>query len=193
MAGQGPLLGVAQHPILTCSAVFAVLLTLLYYYLLPKPLPGIPHNEESARRLMGDVPEFVALAKAGRRPRDFWANLCAKKHSPIAQYFPGPFLNAVVIVSDFREAHDLFVRRSKQLDRGAIGRMMWGGVGDHHFISMDASDPKFAASRFLAKDLMGPNYLQTVQPPILHFYPVPCTHECAAADVFSPGIRTHRL
>lgn len=152
----------ALQPLLMYGAGVAVILTALYFYLLPKPLPGIPYNEESAGRLMGDVPEFIALGKAGRRPRDFWADLCANKNSAIAQYFPGPFLSPVVVVTDFREAQDLFLRRSKQLDRGAVGRMMWGGVGDHHFVAMDASDPRFADSRFLGKDLMGPKYLQEV-------------------------------
>lgn len=162
MATQTGLSGLAHQPLIVYGAGFVVLVTILYYYLLPKPLPGIPYNEQSARRLMGDVPEFIALANAGRRPRDFWADLCAKKNSAIAQYFPGPFLSPVVVVTDFREAQDLFLRRSKQLDRGSVGRMMWNGVGDHHFVAMDASDPRFADSKFLGKDLMGPNYLQTV-------------------------------
>jgi hypothetical protein len=134
----------------------------LYYYLLPKPIPKIPYNEKSARRIMGDVPEFLALAKAGERPRNFWANLCANHNSAIAQYFPGPFLGPIVVISDFRESVDLFLRRSKSLDRGYIGRLMWEGVGDHHFVAMDASNPKFQESRFLGKDLMSPNYLHTV-------------------------------
>jgi hypothetical protein len=147
----------------------------LYYYLLPKPIPKIPYNEKSARRIMGDVPEFLALAKAGERPRNFWANLCANHNSAIAQYFPGPFLGPIVVISDFRESVDLFLRRSKSLDRGYIGRLMWEGVGDHHFVAMDASNPKFQESRFLGKDLMSPSYLQTVsfqnhaRSPYLHF------------------------
>lgn len=161
MASQS-ILGSAQQPLFLYGAAFVVLVTILYYRLLPKPLPGIPYNEESARRVMGDVPEFLALVKAGRRPRDFWADLCAKKNSAISQYFPGPFLKPVVVISDFREAQDLLIRRSKQLDRGVIGRMMWGGISEYHFVAMDSSDPNFAASRFLSKDLMGPNYLQTV-------------------------------
>ena len=144
------------------TAVLLVLFTALYFYFLPKPLPGIPYNEESAKRVMGDVPKFLELAKAHRRPREFWAELCSKKNSAITQYFPGPFMKPVVVVSDFREAQDLFIRRHKSFDRGIIGKQMFGGIGDHHFVALETTDPIYPDARFLAKDLMNPGYLSKV-------------------------------
>lgn len=143
-------------------AVIAIVLYAAYRSALPKPLTGIPHNEESARRILGDVPHFVEILKAGGRPRDFWADLGRKKNSAVTQYFPGPFFDPVVIVSDFREAQDLMVRRSKEIDRGYLGTMMFAGVGEHHFVSMNSTHKNYHTSRGLQKDLMAPGYLNSV-------------------------------
>lgn len=145
-----------------CVAAIVYLYT-LYRRALPKPYHGIPHNQDSAKRLSGDGPYIMALAKEGKRPRDFWANLCAQQNSPITQFFPGPFFDPIVVISDFREAQDLLCRRSKQVDRGWLSKMMWSAVAPDHFVAMDSKDPRFAESKQLQKDLMSPIYIQTVR------------------------------
>ena len=161
------------NPLLLSLTVILLTLAATYQLSLPRPLPGIPHNHESARRPAGDVPH--RLAAEGRRPRDFWVDLCAAKNSAVAQYFPGPFARPVVVLSDFREAQDLFVRRGETVDRGVFGKRMWSGVGDKHFVALDSKDPDFHASKLLGRDLMTPNYIQTVRvqaipPPTMHMH-----------------------
>ncbi|KAK7754519.1 hypothetical protein SLS62_003539 [Diatrype stigma] len=148
--------------------VIAIVLYITYRSALPKPLPGIPHNEDSARRILGDVPYFLEILREGGRPRDFWADLGRKKNSAVTQYFPGPFFGPVVILSDFREAQDLLTRRSKEIDRGSLGTMMFAGVGEHHFVSMNSTHPNYYTSRGLQKDLMAPGYLNALSGPIVY-------------------------
>jgi hypothetical protein len=151
----------ASKPAVLLAAVAIVFYT-LYRRALPKPYPGIPHNVESTKRLAGDAPNIMALANAGRRPRDFWANLCIQKSSPITQFFPGPFISPIIVISDFREVQDLLIRRSKETDRAYLSKIMWSGVGSHHFVAMDSKDPRYPEAKQLVKDIMGPTYLATV-------------------------------
>lgn len=148
----------ASTPTLVLSVVVIVLYA-LYRRGLPKPIPGIPYNEESARRLSGDGPNIMKF----KRPRDFWANLCVKKNSPIVQFFPGPSFDPIVVLSDYREVQDLLIRRSKEIERGTLSRTMWSGVVSHHFIALDAKDPLYSQAKQLVRDIMGPNYLATVR------------------------------
>ena len=138
------------------------ILYFLYLRALPRPIPGIPYNSESASRLLGDLPNFLALAKAGGRTRDFWSNLARRHDSAITQFFMGPFTKPNVVVSDFREIQDLLLRRSKEFDHGDFNNSMWGGVIPHHFICLNTRDPGFADAKRIQRDLMTPNFLHNV-------------------------------
>ena len=164
-------------PSQTGLALAAIVIALYCFYKagLPKPIPGIPHNEDSAQRFMGDVPHLLALQKAGKRPRQFWADLCIKKSSPIAQFFPGPFHKPIVVISDFREAQDLLIRRSSEIDKGGLIRMMWSGLVPTHFVGRDTKDPVTIESKALVKDIMGPKYIATVSSRL----PVPDSSLCS--------------
>ncbi len=55
------LLGAAACPILIIAA-------LIYRALLPRPIPGIPYNKTSAKRILGDAPDVSkATLQAGRQ------------------------------------------------------------------------------------------------------------------------------
>lgn len=53
----------ASTPTIVFVAVSLALaaFVLLYRALLPKPIPGIPHNKVSARRILGDAPDVSLL------------------------------------------------------------------------------------------------------------------------------------
>lgn len=112
---------------------------------------------------MGDIPHFIALEKAGKRPRDFWVNLARRQNAPVTQYFAGPFVKPAVVVADFREAQDLLLRRAKMTDRGVMNNGLWSGAIPNHFIAMNSRDPRFNESRHLTKDLMTPSFLHSVR------------------------------
>ena len=155
-----------QHPKLLggllLSGCFCALIYVLYQAALPKPLPGIPYNEDSAKRVTGDIPYFLELERSGKRVRDFWSILARKHNSAITQFFTGPFSAPAVVVADFREAQDLLMRRSHELDRGNFNIGVMKGVIPHHFVAMGTHEHRFKVSKSLQKDLMTPTYLHSV-------------------------------
>lgn len=149
----------------TSLVVVGVVVALVYFVYrlaLPKPIPGIPYNEKSSKRLLGDLHEFMALQNAGFTPRRFWTDLAVAKQSPITQYFLGPFSKPAVVISDFREAQDLMVRRGKDLGRGTMNRDAWAGVVPEHFIGMENHDKRIKETKGLLNDLMTPKFLHEV-------------------------------
>lgn len=149
----------------TSIVIFGAMVALVYtVYLMafPKPIPGIPYNKQSAKRLLGDIPEFGALQNAGYTARQFWSDLAMTHKSPITQCFLGPFTKPSVVISDFREAQDLMVRRGKDLGRGRLNREAWYGIIPEHFIGMENHDKRFKDTKGLLKDLMTPSFLHEV-------------------------------
>ena len=134
----------------------------LYRSLLPKPLPDIPYNKESANRFFGDIPDMAAAEKAGGRRNVWFAKLAQKHGSPIAQFFFGMGTKPGIVVADYREARDLLLRRGKELVRGHMNLDPWLGLIPGHFIAMEDDNPRIKGSRSLGKDLMGTGFLHSV-------------------------------
>ncbi|KAH7468403.1 hypothetical protein FOMA001_g15745 [Fusarium oxysporum f. sp. matthiolae] len=127
----------------TLALGFSILsaLYLLRCWLLPKPIPGIPYNENAVKSFMGDIPE---LRDAPNR-REWWAQQPARHESPIVQVFMRPFDAPWVFVADYFEASDICMRRLKEFDR---------------------SD--FKKNKELIRDLMAPTFLQQASAPEIH-------------------------
>lgn len=68
----------------------------------------------------------------------------------------------MLLLSDFREAQDILLRRNKEFDHGERNLAAFRGVLGNHHIGMRTRDPQFKANRELVKDLMTPNFLNTV-------------------------------
>lgn len=77
---------------------FAALLLYIYYKALPKPLPGIPYNKDSAKSIMGDIPGLVAYKRATNEVAPFFHSQHAKLGSPVVQIFLAAFRSPVVLV-----------------------------------------------------------------------------------------------
>jgi hypothetical protein len=76
---------------------------LLYKWLLPKPIPGIPYNPEATKSLFGDIPSLLAHLKTHKTTSDWMESHNIRHSSPIAQIFPYMFRKPVVIIHDYRE------------------------------------------------------------------------------------------
>ncbi|KAF7517317.1 hypothetical protein G7054_g13851 [Neopestalotiopsis clavispora] len=160
----------AQLP-LAVSAIVVGLLSLLYLgyqWALPKPLPGIPYNKAAVKSILGDLVEVRELQKKGGRPRAWLGEQPWRHNSPLVQVFMAPLAKPILILSDFREAQDILLRRGKEFDRGGRNLDALGGVIPNHHIGMKTSSPQFKANRELVKDLMTPNFLHTVSAPEIH-------------------------
>ncbi|KAI9157971.1 Cytochrome P450 monooxygenase TRI13 [Paramyrothecium foliicola] len=154
--------------LLLIGAAASAIVYLTYLWLLPKPLPGIPYNKESSKRILGDLPRLHDLWEAGDCPRRLWTTAAAELKAPIAQVFLGPLNKPMVVVSDFRESYDLQVRHSKWLGRGPYNNDMWQGLIPEHFIAMDDWSPRYKHARGLNKDLMTAKFLNEVNAPASH-------------------------
>lgn len=141
-------------------SVIVVLVFNIYFlrrWALPKPLPGIPYNEESANRIFGDIP---LLLKAQRY---LWFGQMALKHkSPVFQVFRWPFSKPLVVVADFRETLDICLRRTSEFDVGPNTTEHFRQVIPGHHLTMASSDTRFKHNKMLVRDLMTPTFLNTV-------------------------------
>lgn len=143
------------------------ILIVLYFSLLPKPLPGIPYNHSAARSLLGDLP---ALKSHLHHTHEFWSYPAsqARLHaSPIVQLFIRPFSRPWIIVSDPREAADILLRRSRAFDRSPIVRDWFRAANPAHHIGLASADPAFRRNRALLGGLMAPAFLGDVVTPVV--------------------------
>jgi len=99
-------------------AITGIILILRKLY--PKPYPGIPYNEASAKRLMGDIPDLVNIVKETSGFSDALFTITTQKlGTPIAQFlFPG--IRKLIVLEDPREIEDLLVRRHKEFDKAPM-------------------------------------------------------------------------
>jgi len=144
------------------ASVAATATYLLYQWALPKPIPGIPYDEHARKRLLGNLPDLLHLVRTTGRARPFFTNHVVKHNSALTQVWLTPFAKPALILSDFREAQDLLLRRSREFDRGEKATSVFTTVVPNHHISMSTTDPRFKGNRDLVRDLMTPNFLHEV-------------------------------
>ncbi|ORY68616.1 cytochrome P450 monooxygenase [Pseudomassariella vexata] len=160
----------AQFPVAT-SAIIVILVSglyLAYQWALPKPLPGIPYNSQAVKTILGDAAEVRQIRKNGGSPRGWFNEQASRHRSPLTQVFLAPLSKPAIILSEYREAQDLLLRRSKEFDRSQRNLDALAGVVPHHHISMRTSDPQFKRNKELVKDLMTPHFLNTVSAPQIY-------------------------
>ncbi|KAF6824486.1 cytochrome p450 [Colletotrichum plurivorum] len=141
-------------------AVAAVLLYILRLLALPKPLQGIPYNEEAAVRVFGDIPSLRAVPSR----RDWFSATLRRHNSPLVQLFFLPFSKPIVICADPVEIQDICMRRTKEFKRSSIVSAIFCGAIPNHHITMADDDPRFKKNRELVRDLMTPAFLHEVSP-----------------------------
>ncbi|POR31587.1 Putative cytochrome P450 312a1 [Tolypocladium paradoxum] len=148
-------------PFLVMPWIVAGFLTYLYVLALPKPLPGIPYNEDSSKRLFGD---WAQIRQSIYRRQWIWSQ--PREHgAPISQAFLFPFRRPTVIISDYRTAVDICSRRTKEFDRGTRNRECVGLTAPTFHFTMESRDPRFRCHRELLRDLMTPCFLKEVAAP----------------------------
>lgn len=142
----------------TVAILIVVFLYVLRQLALPKPLPGIPYDHESAKSILGDLPGF-----AGSPNNREWAmNHGIKLKSPIFQVFVKPFQKPFVFVTDFYEMVDISMRRLREFDRSEAAISMFEGIVPEQQITLQSHDPRFKRNKELVRDLMSPTFLHKV-------------------------------
>jgi hypothetical protein len=154
------------------AAAGLFVLYIVYKLALPKPLPGIPYNAESAKRLMGDVPDLIAeVSKTG----DFVAWLRdqnVKSRSIINQIFIRPFGRPIVVLTDYRESRDIQMYRGGEFDRSSHIIEIFRPLTNTNQFGLKTG-PEWKLHRRLVQDTMSPAFL----------------HEVAAPSIYASGLR----
>lgn len=147
--------------------VVAFSLRLLYRLALPRPIPGIPYNEASARKLLGDVPGMTSHIKNSEGTFITYIMESMKTlNAPLIQVFIQPLSSPLLILADFREAHDILIHR-KDFDRSpSLGDLVKGLTPDHHIHLQ--TNAAWKTQRRLVQDLMTPSFLHNVAAPVIH-------------------------
>lgn len=106
---------------------FAVIFVLLFYKwlflkLYPTILEGLPHNVASARRILGDVRDVIALTSKTREQSESMFLINQRANSPIVQLLTPSFGPSTVLIDDPREAEDILMRRGREFDRSSLTR-----------------------------------------------------------------------
>jgi hypothetical protein len=143
---------------------FILILRKLY----PKPYPGIPYNEASARRITGDVMNFAPIIKKTNEISGSVFTVTTQKlGTPIAQVlFPG-FRKPIIVLEDPREIEDIIVRRNKEFDKGPTTVDVFGPMFPRASISQFTT-PALKAQKRLWADTMGMDFLRKVAAPSIH-------------------------
>ncbi|KAH8704637.1 cytochrome P450 [Phaeosphaeriaceae sp. PMI808] len=134
------------------------LLYLLYRSLLPKPIPGIPYDEASIHRLLGDIPDIVAWQKVHQEPFGSLVKKFKDLDSPIIQVFGRVGGRPWVAIADGREATDIMNRRSADFDRSKCFGDLVNAIMPRFHAKIMTND-EWRAHRRLLNDTMSPSFL----------------------------------
>lgn len=75
----------------------------IYRASIPKPIPGIPHNPDAARKPFGDIPAAMKWHADNSELATFFQAKVKELDSPITQMFMRPFGRPWVVIADSRE------------------------------------------------------------------------------------------
>ncbi|KAK8051432.1 cytochrome P450 [Apiospora rasikravindrae] len=153
--------------LLYLSAVCAVVLYVAYLRLLPRPIPGIPHHKHSARRLFGDLPDYVASYRKHGEFYHYRHESIKKLGFPMYQFFTVPLSKPLIVLEDPREVEDICLRRNREFDRAPLTSNILGVVMPHSSI-VKKTGPAWRAQRKPWLSVMAPDFLRRVVGPSLH-------------------------
>ncbi|KAK8024077.1 hypothetical protein PG993_012143, partial [Apiospora rasikravindrae] len=144
------------------------LLYCLYRWALPKPIPGIPYDASATKSIWGNMSEIMNFKKHHGEVRPWFARQAVKHRAPLTQAWLTPFSRPVLILSDYREAQDVFLRRGRDFFRGLRSCDAFHGSIPEHHIAMMSADPRFKRNKEIVRDLMTPGFLHDVSAPQIH-------------------------
>ncbi|KAI9687173.1 MAG: hypothetical protein M1822_002584 [Bathelium mastoideum] len=138
-----------------------------YCALLPKPIPGIPYNKASTKRILGDAPDVMKWKEETGEIWSYIRKLAIELDSPIIQMFMRPYAKPWVIINDFRESLDIQIYRSNEFDRGGFLGDIFKPLLPGNHVWMPTND-QFRANRQLMRDTMSPTFLHRIIGPRIH-------------------------
>ncbi|KAG8718024.1 hypothetical protein FRC08_006113 [Ceratobasidium sp. 394] len=96
---------------------------LTYLWILPKPLPGVPHDPITS--ILGNVPDLVRFMEGGKKNNADYFNSITSKHGPISQVLLGK--TRLVIVADRAEVERVLLR-TKSTEQSTWVKQTFGTI-----------------------------------------------------------------
>ncbi|EAU36731.1 predicted protein [Aspergillus terreus NIH2624] len=149
------------------SCLFAWLLYKFSLLCLPTPFHDIPHNEGTTRTIFGDLASMLSEVSKSNDIFTWLLRQTQKANSPLYQVFIRPFGRPSILLSDYWEATDIVLHRSREFDRTPYTADVFSGVLPNHHIHMPTG-PEWKAHRRLLQDLMTPNFLNNTAAPAIY-------------------------
>ncbi|CAG9945149.1 unnamed protein product [Clonostachys rosea f. rosea IK726] len=145
-----------------------LIVAMIWRALYPKPYPGIPYNEEAANRILGDIPDLMAVINETQEfSHALFAVTTQKLGVPIAQIlFPG-VRKPLVIVEDPREIEDIVLRRNREFDKAPMGVDAFQPMFPHSTVSQFTT-PELKAQKRLWADVMSTEFLRKTAASNMH-------------------------
>lgn len=146
----------------------AALIIMGWHKLYPTPYPGIPYNKKSATRVVGDIPDLMAVIKKTNEFSDsVFTTATQKLGTPIAQLLVPGFQKPLVVLEDPREIEDIVFCRNKEFDKAPIALDMISPMFPRASLSQYTT-PELREQKRLWVDVMGADFLQKAAAPNIH-------------------------
>lgn len=135
--------------------------------LMPKPLPGIPHNPIARYMPWGDmIPLGIHYFRTGEVFR--WLSLQnLHQRSPIVQLFLPSFstVRPTLVLAELDEIDDIVKRRIGDIDRADLMHTWFGLVAPRATIGLKTNDRVFREQRRVWNVVLSPKFLEEVAAP----------------------------
>lgn len=131
--------------------------------LLPVPLTGIPYNDETTNRLLGDIGPIKARARLTRETTESMFGLARELGKPIAQILT-PFPRRIVLVDDPVEVENILTRRHHEFDRSIMTSQFFMPLFPRCTISQPTT-PHLRTQKRLWAGIMNTTFLDRVVAP----------------------------
>lgn len=126
------------------------------------PIAGIPYNKGSAYTILGDIPRLLVQLCTGEALFPWLMDETRRQDSPVVQVFVRIFRQPWVIVADHRESQDILLRRTKEFDRSAIQRDLFGSIVPNFHLHFSSDHEDFKKHKNIVRNLMTPAFLNQV-------------------------------
>ncbi|KAI0377022.1 cytochrome P450 [Hypomontagnella monticulosa] len=148
--------------------LYALLYVRPWHKLFPKPYPGIPYNEVSARRIFGDVRDISsAIRAAGGFSDAILAITTRKLDTPIAQVLFPILRKPLIVVDDPHEVEDILWRRQREFDVAQTSLDLMAPMFPHGWVSQFTT-PQLKAEKQLWAGTMATGFLQKAVAPLIY-------------------------
>ncbi|KAH6658465.1 cytochrome P450 [Truncatella angustata] len=145
-----------------------IVLCVVWRKLYPKPYPGIPYVEASAKRISGDMPELMSVIRGSDEITDSMFAISTRKlGTPIAQVLFPRFRRPLIVLEDPLEVEDIMVRRQKQFDKSPMTVDIFAPMFPRATLSQYTT-PQLKAQKRLWAEVMRVDFLRRAAAPRIY-------------------------